>query len=146
MFKGNSKNPNIRCGICWKLTRKTLERLADVVQLLLTWNVSDILFYCFCCWLWAGKYQLSEQHSKYVCVCVCLYPFACWLLPIARRLWHTWDVRISDLLSWVFLRDSASFFMSISKSIIFHLQRWKLQPTATGEKTKWYKAFHEEMI
>ena len=36
MFKVNSKNPSIRCGICWKLTRKSLERLTDVVQLLLT--------------------------------------------------------------------------------------------------------------
>ena len=36
MFKVNIKNPSVKCGICWKLTRKTLERLADVVQLLLS--------------------------------------------------------------------------------------------------------------
>ena len=65
MFKVNSKNPSIRYGICWKLTRKILEWLLDIVQLLLTWNISDILLYCFCCWLWAGKCQLPEQHSKY---------------------------------------------------------------------------------
>ena len=87
-----------------------------------------------------------------VCVCVCvyvcvyLYSSACWLLPIARRLWHTWGVRISDLLLWVFLGASASSFMPVSKSIIFHLQRWKLQPTATGEKTIWYNTAREKMI
>ena len=33
----------------------------DVVLLLLTWNISDILFHCFCCWLWARKYRLPQQ-------------------------------------------------------------------------------------
>ena len=36
MFKVNIENPSIKCGICWKLPRKTLERLADVVELLLS--------------------------------------------------------------------------------------------------------------
>ena len=33
------------------------------------------------------------------CVCVCLYSSTCWLLPTARRLWHTWDVRINNLVA-----------------------------------------------
>ena len=53
----------------------------------------------------------------YVCVCVCacvracvcLYSSTCWFLLAARRLWHTWDVRINDLLLWVLLRASAKF-------------------------------------
>ena len=64
MFTFNSKNASIGYGICWKLTRKTPERLADVAQLLLTSNISDSLLYCFCCWLRASKCGLSEQHSK----------------------------------------------------------------------------------
>ena len=36
------------------------------------------------------------------CVCVCLYSSTCWFLPVARRLWHTWEVQINDLLLWVF--------------------------------------------
>ena len=55
-----------------------------------------------------------------VCVCVCLCSSTCWFLPAARHLWYMWEVRINDLLS----------FISISKSILFHLQRRKLQPTA----------------
>ena len=51
-----------------------------------------------------------------VCVCVCLYFFTCWLLPIARRLLHTWDVRINDPLFWILLRASAKFL---------HLRVWK---------------------
>ena len=56
----------------------------------------------------------------------------------ARRLWHTRDFRINDPFLWVFLRTSAKAFISISESIIFHLQRRKLQPTATAEKTIWH--------
>ena len=67
---------------------------------------------------------------------VCVYCSTCWFLPAARRLWHTWEVRIKDLLLWVlvgcFLPSS---FISISESIIFDLQRRKLQPIATGENT-----------
>ena len=64
MFKVNSKNPRIRGGISWKLTRKTLERLVAVVQLLLTWNIFEFFFYCYCCWLWGSKCRLLQQHSK----------------------------------------------------------------------------------
>ena len=46
-----------------------------------------------------------------VCVClfVCLYPSTCWFLPAARRLWHVWDIQISDLLFWVLPGASAKF-------------------------------------
>ena len=44
-----------------------------------------------------------------VCVCVCLYSSTCWFLPAARCLWHTWEVRINNLLLWVFLGASAKF-------------------------------------
>ena len=70
-----------------------------------------------------------------LCVCVCLYSSTCWFLPAARRLWHTWEVRINDLLLWVFWGLLPSSFISISESILFHLQRRKLQPPLTGEKT-----------
>ena len=53
MFKVNSKSTSIRCGISW----------VDVVRLLLTWNILDILVYCFCCWLTGSKYRLPQQHS-----------------------------------------------------------------------------------
>ena len=33
-----------------------------------------------------------------------------------------------------------SSFISVSENVIFYLQGWKLQPTDTGEKMKWYKA------
>ena len=55
----------------------------------------------------------------YVCVCacvracvracVCLYSSTCWFLLAARRLWHTWEVRINDLLLWILLGASAKF-------------------------------------
>ena len=64
-------------------------------------------------------------------VCVCLYSSTCWFLPAARHLRHTWEVRINDLFCceyfWVLLPSS---FISISESILFHLQRRTLQPTA----------------
>ena len=64
-----------------------------------------------------------------VYVCVCLYSSTCWFLLAAQHLWHTWEVRINDLLLWVFWELLPSSFISISESILFHLQRWKLQPT-----------------
>ena len=61
-----------------------------------------------------------------VCVCVCLYSFSCWLLPTARRLWHTWDVRINDLLLGILLGASAKFF---------HLCVWKCHISPSKTKT-----------
>ena len=42
-------------------------------------------------------------------VCLCLYSSTCWFLPTATRLWHTWEVRINDVLLWVLLGASAEF-------------------------------------
>ena len=54
----------------------------------------------------------------------CLNYSTCWFLPAARRLWHTWEVRINHLLLWVLAECFLpSPFISISESIIFHLQR-----------------------
>ena len=65
-----------------------------------------------------------------VYVCVCLYSSTCWFLLAAQHLWHTWEVRINDLLLWVLWELLPSSFISISESILFHLQRRKLQPSA----------------
>ena len=70
-----------------------------------------------------------------VCVCVCVYT----LPPVDFfRLHDVCDIREtfgSTIFCceyyWGLLQKS---FISISESIIFHLQRWKLQPTATGQK------------
>ena len=73
---------------------------------------------------------ITKRYALRVCVCVCLYSSTCWFFPAARHLWHTWEVRINDLLLeyiWVLLPSS---FISLSESILFHLQRRKLQPTA----------------
>ena len=36
------------------------------------------------------------------CVCVCVYTLPLWsLLPTARRLRHTWGIRINDAMLWV---------------------------------------------
>ena len=61
-----------------------------------------------------------------VCVCVCLYSFICWFLQTARRLWHTWDVRINDLLLWVLLGAFAKFL---------HLRIWKCHISPPKTKT-----------
>ena len=83
---------------------------------------------------WRKSLSLSPSLSLVVCVCVCvcvcLYSSTCWFLPAAQRLWHTWEVRINDLLLWVFCYLLSGSFISISESILFHLQRRKLQPTA----------------
>ena len=63
-----------------------------------------------------------------VCVCVCLglYSSTSWFLPAAQRLWHTWEVRINNLLLWVFLETSAKFL---------HLYFWIYHILALKTKT-----------
>ena len=60
------------------------------------------------------------------------------------RLQDIWDilegyVRINDLVLWILIWVLLpNFFISVSKSIIFHLQRRNYNSPKTGEKTKWY--------
>ena len=89
-----------------------------------------------CCF---GRSQFIFSVRVCVCVCVSVHVFVLlpwWLLLSARCLKHTSGARIKDLglwiVIWVLLPSS---FISVSENVIFHLQRWKLQPARTGEKT-----------
>ena len=64
-----------------------------------------------------------------VCVCVCFYILPPWrLLPTARCPRQTWEVRINDLVLWIFMWVLLpSSFISVSENVKFHLQRRKLQ-------------------
>ena len=45
---------------CSKSTAfKINNKNTSTTSLFSTFNISTILFYCFCCWLWAGKYPLG---------------------------------------------------------------------------------------
>ena len=68
----------------------------------------------FCVTISTGRYtgqflSFNPWYVSLMMLCVCLYSSTCWLLLTARRLWHTWDVRINDLLLWVLLGASAKF-------------------------------------
>ena len=67
-----------------------------------------------------------------VCVCVCLNLSTCWFLPAVWRLWHTWEVRINDLLLRLFLGAFAKFHHLYFW--IYHISPPKTK-TPTGEKT-----------
>ena len=83
-----------------------------------------------------------------VFVCVCVYTLPPWrLLPTARCLRHTWGVRINDVMLWVsFQVLLPSSFISISKNVIFHLERRNSRSPATGEKTIWYMVLRTDDI
>ena len=83
-----------------------------------------------------------------VFVCVCVYTLPPWrLLPTARCLRHTWGVRINDVMLWVsFQVLLPSSFISISKNVIFHLERRNSRSPATGEKTIWYMILRTDDI
>ena len=68
---------------------------------------------------------IFERVCVCVCVCVCVYILPPWrLLPSARCLRLTWGVRINDLVLWILIWVLLpSSFVSVSKSVIFHLQR-----------------------
>ena len=84
-----------------------------------------------------GLEKLSFIATNNWVVCVCLYSSTYWFLPAAGRLWHTWEVRINDLLLWVFLEASAKFH---------HLYFWIYNISPSKTKTpvdrllerKWY--------
>ena len=83
-----------------------------------------------------------------VFVCVCVYTLPPWrLLPTARCLRHIWGVRINDVMLWVsFQVLLPSSFISISKNVIFHLERRNSRSPATGEKTIWYMVLRTDDI
>ena len=76
-----------------------------------------------------------------LCVCVCVYILPPWrLLPTVRCPRHAWELRINDLVLWIFIWVLLpSSFISVFKSTLFHLQRRNSSPPKnTGEKTIWY--------
>ena len=82
-----------------------------------------------------------------VCVCVYVYTFPPWsVLSTSRRLRHTLEVRINDVMLWVlFLELLPSSFISISKYVIFQLRRTNSSLPKT--ERKWYDIMlREKMI
>ena len=89
-----------------------------------------------CVYVWACVWACVCMYMcGWVGVCI-LFHHKC-LFRLQRCLGHTWGlrVRINDL---VLLGASAKFLISVSKNVIFHFQRRKLQQPQTGEKTIWY--------
>ena len=66
-FKANNWNSKTMCETCSKLTIDTrttsMTPFFTPVSLLLTWNWFGTLFWCFNCWLWAGKCRLGWSSS-----------------------------------------------------------------------------------
>ena len=87
------------------------------------------------------------------CVCVCVCARACvwvdgwvgvyilppWRLLSARCPRDIWDVRINDLVLWIFISVFLpSSFISVSENVIFHPKGETSARRPTGEKTIWY--------
>ena len=61
------------------------------------------------------------------------------LLPSARCLRHTLGVRINDIMLRVSIQVLLpSSFISVSKKVIFHLQRWTSSTPTNWRETIWY--------
>ena len=81
--------------------------------------------------MWSNLYEIySWRASLRARACVCVYILPPWrLLPTARCPRHAWEVRINDLVLWIFIWVLLpSSFISISKSILFHLRRRNSSP------------------
>ena len=77
-----------------------------------------------------------------VCICVggwvCVYSFTINAYSVCNDVWdilEAWGYGSTILCCWVL---QPCFFISVSKNVIFHLQRRKLQQPQIGEKTIWY--------
>ena len=101
-----------------------------------------------------------------VCVCVCVYVDPPWRLHLSGTagttreqmndvVLKTLDSSVSSLHLYFGMQNLTfqvatlsfsytSSFISVSENAIFQLQRQKIQPPATGEKTKWYKTFRKK--
>ena len=83
-----------------------------------------------------------------VCVCVCVrvcvyvYILPPWrLLPSTKRPRHTWGVRINDLVLWILIWILLpSSIISVSKSIIFHLQRRNSSLPTNWRENEWFNS------
>ena len=86
-----------------------------------------IILYCTIqCWMFCSS-MLNYLILYYLLPhCVCVYSSTSWFLPAARRLWHTWDVRINDLLLRVLLGVSTKFL---------HLHFWIYHVSPPKTKT-----------
>ena len=71
---------------------------------------------------------------------------------LQRCLWHTWGVRINDLVLWVlFWVLLPSSFISASKNVVFHLQRrnsstltnWRENDICCQPAKRWYILIQE---
>ena len=78
-----------------------------------------------------------------VCVCVCILPT--WkLLLTARCSRHTWEVRINDLVLWIFIWVLCQVPSSpYRKMSYFTSKDENSSPQHTGEKAIWYNALHK---
>ena len=102
-------------------------------------------------WETTNKHLILHVVCMYECMCMCVYvcvytPPPWKLLPIARSLWHTWWVRISNVMLWVLFQVLLpSYFISISKYVIFHLRRWSSSSPKLTRK-RYDIRFREKMI
>ena len=93
---------------------------------------------------------------KRMCVCSC--SSTCWFLQAAWRLWHTWDVRINDLLLWVLSRMLKSLvkssliflvlFGASAKFLHFYFWIYHISPrkTKTPADSYWYEKTNAIML
>ena len=87
--------------------------------------------------VWQGSEYDFAKYFKFqvfctilVCVCMCVCVFILFhrkgFFLLQRCLWHNWGIRINDLVSWVLVWVLLpNSFISVSKNVIFHLQRQK---------------------
>ena len=85
-----------------------------------------ILYCTIQCWMFYSSMLHYLMLYYLLPHCVCVYSSTSWFLPAARRLWHTWDVRINDLLLRVLLGVSAKFL---------HLHFWIYHVSTPKTKT-----------
>ena len=76
-----------------------------------------------------------------VCVCVCLYSSTVKASSVNKTSKHTWGVRINDLVLWILIwMLLPSSIISVSKSIIFHLQRRNSSLPTNWRENEWFNS------
>ena len=107
------------------------------------WRLKFLLLFHMCAMsylLFTSKFLVDFATLLYVCVRACVR--ACVCMCACLGFFRLQDVR--DMLEGTDQRSCVEninlprFFISASENVIFYLQRRKLQPPQTGQKTIWH--------
>ena len=133
----------IFCSFTWKQT--TASVLSPEVSVFVSYTSG---LNCYMVLYHNSQFRLPIVPSLLlIMLCVCVFMlFHLRFLPAARRLWHTWEVRIKELLWRVFLGTSAKFIHLCFWIYHVSLPKTNIPADSYWRENEWYNVLREKII